>query len=133
MQLFEPIDIGGVTLRNRLMMAVHGPRLSQARYLRYLDERSRDVGLVGLHAFHGVMNFPFGPGPFVVSYAADPDGVPPHPLTDEGRAYYDTMIPSMAAQVDVVHDNGAKAVGQIFHLGASQHNETFQPAIAPVS
>ena len=130
-QLFEPIDIGGVTLRNRLMMAVHGPRLSQARYLRYLDERSRDVGLVGLHAFHGVMNFPFGPGPFVASYAADADGVPAHPLTDEGRAFYDTMIPSMAEQVDVVHRNGAKAVGQIFHLGASQHNDTFQPAIAP--
>ena len=131
MQLFEPIDIGGVTLRNRIMMAVHGPRLSQARYLRYLDERSRDIGLVGLHAFHGVMNFPFAPGPFIASFAADPDSVPPHPLTDEGRTYYDSLIPSMAAQVDVVHGNGAKAVGQIFHLGASQHNDTFQPAIAP--
>jgi 2,4-dienoyl-CoA reductase-like NADH-dependent reductase (Old Yellow Enzyme family)/thioredoxin reductase len=130
-KLFEPIDIGGVTLRNRVMMAVHGPRLSQARYLRYLDERSRDVGLVGLHAFHGVMNFPFGPGPFLTSFAADPDAVPPNPLTDIGRAYYDSLIPSMAAQVDVVHGNGAKAVGQIFHLGASQHNDTFQPAIAP--
>src|SRR5262245_45915678 len=70
MQLFEPIDIGGVTLRNRVMMAVHGPRLSQARYLRYLDERSRDIGLVGLHAFHGVMNFPFAQGPFIASFAA---------------------------------------------------------------
>ena len=131
MQLFEPIDIGGVTLRNRVMMAVHGPRLSQARYLRYLDERSRDIGLVGLHAFHGVMNFPFAQGPFLASYAADPDAVPPNPLTEEGRNFYDSFIPSMAAQVDVVHGNGAKAVGQIFHLGASQHNDTFQPAIAP--
>ena len=88
-------------------------------------------GLVGLHAYHGVMNFPFGPGPFLPSFAADPDAVPPHPLTDVGRAFYDALIPSMAAQVDVVHGNGAKAVGQIFHLGASQHTDTFQPAIAP--
>jgi 2,4-dienoyl-CoA reductase-like NADH-dependent reductase (Old Yellow Enzyme family)/thioredoxin reductase len=131
MQLLEPIDIGSMRLRNRVMMAVHGPRLSQARYLRYLDERSRDIGLVGLHAFHGVMNFPFAAGPFVASYAADPDAVPAHPLTDEGRAFYDSFIPSMAAQVDVVHRNGAMAVGQIFHLGASQHNDTLQPAIAP--
>jgi 2,4-dienoyl-CoA reductase-like NADH-dependent reductase (Old Yellow Enzyme family)/thioredoxin reductase len=131
MHLLEPIEIGGVTLRNRVMMAVHGPRLSQARYLRYLDERSRDIGLVGLHAFHGVMNFPFAAGPFLAAHAADPDAVPAHPLTDEGRAYYDSFIPSMAAQVDVVHRNGAKAIGQIFHLGASQHNDTFQPAIAP--
>jgi heterodisulfide reductase subunit A-like polyferredoxin len=29
MLLFEPIDIGGVTLRNRVMMAVHGPRLGR--------------------------------------------------------------------------------------------------------
>jgi 2,4-dienoyl-CoA reductase-like NADH-dependent reductase (Old Yellow Enzyme family)/thioredoxin reductase len=89
------------------------------------------VGLVGLHAFHGVMNFPFGPGPFLPSYSADPDSVPPNPLTDEGRNFYDGFIASMAEQVDVVHANGAKTVGQIFHLGASQHNDTLQPAIAP--
>jgi 2,4-dienoyl-CoA reductase-like NADH-dependent reductase (Old Yellow Enzyme family)/thioredoxin reductase len=131
MRLFQPIDVGGLALRNRLMMTVHGPRLSPERYLRYLHERSRDVGLVGLHAMYGVMSYPAGPGRFVPGYASDFDLAPPHPLTAEGRAFYDAAIPTMRAQGDVVHANGAKTVGQVLHLGTSRHDETFQPVIAP--
>ncbi|HLY82902.1 MAG TPA: FAD-dependent oxidoreductase [Acidimicrobiales bacterium] len=128
-RLFEPIAIGSMMLRNRVMMTVHGPRLSASRYLRYLDERSRDVALVGLHAIHGVNNFAFGPGRFVPSYAADFDVVAPHPLSADGRALYEQAVGMMNAQADVVHRNGAKAVGQILHLGASQHEENFQPVV----
>ncbi len=117
MQLFEPIRLGELDLRNRIMMTVHGPRLSADRYLRYLDERTRDVGLVGVHAIGGVFNFPFEPGGFVASYAADLDGQQPHPLTEEGRAYYDREIATMTRQAEIAHRNGAKVVGQIFHGG----------------
>jgi 2,4-dienoyl-CoA reductase-like NADH-dependent reductase (Old Yellow Enzyme family)/thioredoxin reductase len=115
--LFEPIAIGTLELRNRLMMTVHGPRLSHTRYLRYLDERSRDVALVGLHAIGGVHNFPFGAGTHVPSYGSDLDAVPPHPLTDDGRRHYDAEVPLLAELAAVVHANGAKAVGQLFHGG----------------
>jgi 2,4-dienoyl-CoA reductase-like NADH-dependent reductase (Old Yellow Enzyme family)/thioredoxin reductase len=117
MQLFEPIRLGSLDLRNRIMMTVHGPRLSADRYLRYLDQRSRDAALVGVHAIGGVFNFPFEPGRFVPSYAADLDALSPHPLTAEGRSYYDRDIPTMAEQAEIVHRNGAKVVGQIFHAG----------------
>ncbi len=117
MQLFEPITLGPLELRNRIMMTVHGPRLSADRYLRYLDERSRDVGLVGVHSIGGVYNFPFEPGGFVEAYAADLDGQQPHPLTPEGEAWYDREIPMLEEQAAVAHRNGAKVVGQLFHGG----------------
>jgi 2,4-dienoyl-CoA reductase-like NADH-dependent reductase (Old Yellow Enzyme family)/thioredoxin reductase len=130
-RLFEPIDVGSLTLRNRLMMTVHGPRLPEDRYHRYLAERSLDVGLVGLHAMHGVYDFPFGPAPFTPSYAGAWDAVPPHPLSQDGLAYYDRAVAAMAAQVEVVHRNGARAVGQIFHPGLSQHEEAFRAVVGP--
>jgi 2,4-dienoyl-CoA reductase-like NADH-dependent reductase (Old Yellow Enzyme family)/thioredoxin reductase len=130
-QLFEPIAIGGVRLRNRLMMTVHGPRLPERRYHRYLDERSRDVGLVGLHAMYGVYDFPFGPTPYTPSYVGAWDAVPPNPLSAAGMAYFDGAIATMAAQVEIVHRNGACAVGQIFHPGLSQHEESFRAVVGP--
>ncbi len=120
-----------MTLRNRIMMTVHGPRLPENRYHRYLAERSLDVGLVGLHAMYGVYDFPFGPAPYTPSYAGAWDAVPPHPLSSEGTAYYDRAIATMAAQVEIVHGNGARAVGQIFHPGLSQHEESFRAVVGP--
>ena len=61
--LFEPIELGLLRLRNRLMMTTHGPRLSQARYLRYLEERARGgVALVGVNAGLGIFGYPSGTG-----------------------------------------------------------------------
>jgi 2,4-dienoyl-CoA reductase-like NADH-dependent reductase (Old Yellow Enzyme family)/thioredoxin reductase len=131
MRLFEPIEIGSVALRNRIMMTVHGPRLPENRYHRYLAERSLDVGLVGLHAMYGVYDFPFGPAPYTPADAGAWDAVPPHPLSAEGIAYYDRAIATMAAQVEIVHANGARAVGQIFHPGLSQHEESFRAVVGP--
>jgi 2,4-dienoyl-CoA reductase-like NADH-dependent reductase (Old Yellow Enzyme family) len=84
--LFDPIDIGPLRLRNRLMMTTHGPRLAQDRYLDYLEVRSREVALVGVHAGYGMSTFPPGPGVFDPETATDPDAVVAHPLTASGRA-----------------------------------------------
>lgn len=131
--LRQPIRLGALTIPNRIMFTTHGPRLSQPRYLRYLEERAR--GGVGLMGFNlgplGLMQFPFGPGRAYLAHAADLDAVPPHPLTAEGRAYYDGLIPSYRAWADSVHAHGAKCIGQLYHAGAAQHSDNFQPTVAP--
>jgi 2,4-dienoyl-CoA reductase-like NADH-dependent reductase (Old Yellow Enzyme family) len=131
--LRQPIALGPLTIQNRIMFTTHGPRLSQSRYLRYLEERAK--GGVGLMGFNlgplGLMQFPFGPGRAHLAHAADLDAVPPHPLTAEGRAYYDSLIPSYRIWADTIHDHGAKCVGQLYHAGAAQHSDNFQPTVAP--
>jgi 2,4-dienoyl-CoA reductase-like NADH-dependent reductase (Old Yellow Enzyme family) len=120
----EPIDIGRVRLRNRLMMTTHGPRLPQSRYLPYLDARSRDVALVGVHAGYGMGAFPPGPGRFEAGDALGPDAVPPHPLTDEGRAWCERYVPVLREQAEVIQRNGARCAGQLHHAGASDAADT---------
>jgi len=133
--LRQPIALGALTIPNRIMCTTHGPRLSQPRYLRYLEERAR--GGVGLMGFNlgplGLMQFPFGPGRPLSANAGDLDAVPFHPLTAEGRAYYDSLIPSYRAWADAAHTHGAKCVGQLYHAGAAQHSDNFQPTVAPSS
>ncbi|HVX21097.1 MAG TPA: FAD-dependent oxidoreductase [Acidimicrobiales bacterium] len=130
-RLFEPVALGPLELRNRLMMTTHGPRLSQRRYRPYLAARSAGVGLVGVFASYGAYSFPVGPGRFSPQDAADFDVVPPHPLTDDGRRFLDGLVPMMAELADTVHGAGARIVGQLLHLGGSQHDENFQPSLAP--
>ncbi len=131
--LRQPIALGNLTIPNRIMFTTHGPRLSQPRYLRYLEERAR--GGVGLMGFNlgplGLMQFPFGPGRPDTASAGDLDAVPFHPLTAEGRAFYDSLVPAYRAWADTVHAHGAKCVGQLYHAGAAQHTDIFQPTVAP--
>ncbi len=131
--LRQPIALGPLTIPNRIMITTHGPRLSQARYLRYIEERAR--GGVGLMGFNlgplGLMQFPFGPGQAYLPNAADLDAVPPHPLTAEGRGYYDSLVPSYRAWADVAHEFGAKCIAQLFHAGAANHSDNFQPMVGP--
>jgi 2,4-dienoyl-CoA reductase-like NADH-dependent reductase (Old Yellow Enzyme family) len=127
-----PIAIGDMVARNRVMMATHGPRLSQPRYLRYLEERAR--GGIGLAGFNlgplGLMQFPFGPGRGTTGAGGDPDGVPFHPLSAEGRAYYDSLIPAVAQWADAVKRHDVRAIGQLYHPGAAQHSDNFQPVVS---
>jgi len=133
--LQQPIRLGNLTIPNRIMFTTHGPRLSQARYVRYIEERAK--GGVGLMGFNlgplGIMQFPFGPGRGDPAFAADIDAVPPHPLTAEGRAWYDAQIPAYRAWADAAHRYGAKCIGQLYHSGAAQHTDIFQPTVAPSS
>jgi 2,4-dienoyl-CoA reductase-like NADH-dependent reductase (Old Yellow Enzyme family)/thioredoxin reductase len=134
--LRQPTAIGPIELRNRMMMTVHGPRLSQRRYLRYLEERVRGgVALVGLSAAVGLYDLPFGPGRFHAGYAGDVDVVPPHPLSPEGISHYDRFIDVLREQAEVIHRHGGRCVGQVYHPGANQNanvaTDTFQPAVAP--
>lgn len=131
--LFQPIQLGPVQVRNRVMMTTHGPRLPLGRYLRYLEERARGgIGLIGISAGLGVYNEPTGPGRFLPAYAPDLDAVLPDPTTPEGIAYYDdTVIPALRKQAEAVHRHGAACVGQVLHLGAAKHQDNYRPAVAP--
>jgi 2,4-dienoyl-CoA reductase-like NADH-dependent reductase (Old Yellow Enzyme family)/thioredoxin reductase len=131
--LRQPIAIGPITARNRIMMTTHGPRLSQARYVRYLEERAK--GGIGLAGFNlgpmGIMQFPLGPGHPHMPSAGDVDAIPPHPLTEEGRKFYDAMIPAMREQSAAVKRHGALSIGQLYHPGGAQHTDTYQPVVGP--
>jgi 2,4-dienoyl-CoA reductase-like NADH-dependent reductase (Old Yellow Enzyme family)/thioredoxin reductase len=128
---FDPLDIGDLHLRNRLMMTTHGPRLSQSRYLRYLAERSRDVALVGLHAGYGMGGFPPGPGQFRPEEALEVGAVAPHPLSREGRAWCERHVPVLREQAEGVQRNGARCVGQLHHAGAADGAESLGTVVGP--
>lgn len=131
--LQQPIAIGPLRARNRIMMTTHGPRLSQARYVRYLEERAK--GGIGLAGFNlgpmGIMQFPLGPGKPYMPNASDVDAIPPHPLTEEGRKYFDAMIPTMREQSEAVKRHGVLSIGQLYHPGSAQHTDTYQPVVGP--
>ncbi|MFO0687818.1 MAG: FAD-dependent oxidoreductase [Myxococcota bacterium] len=131
--LDEPISIGPVRLRGRVMMSVHGPRLSQTRYLPYLAERAAGgVALLGVPAGMGVGDLPLGPGRARLDMQGDFDAVPFDPLSQEGLEHLDrTLIPTFAAQAKAVHAHGARIVGQLYHPGTSRNHDDLQPAIGP--
>jgi len=52
-RLVSPTDIGTLHVRNRVMLTTHNPKMSEDRYLAYLEERvAGGVGLVGIPILH---------------------------------------------------------------------------------
>ena len=131
--LFEPLDLGPLRLRNRVMMSTHGPRLAGRRYEQYIEARARGgVAILGVNCGAGVGHHPSGPGRFMREYAREWDAVLPSPVTKEGIAYFDeTLIPAMRGQADAAHRGGAFCVGQLHHSGAARHSDNLQPTVSP--
>ena len=132
-RLFEPLTIGSLTLRNRIVNTMHGSGLGEARDLRYLQERARGgASLLGVHASGGVYGYTIGPGPRTTSVDWDAKGI--SPLTAEGIAHYDdAVIPALRMRADVIHAEGAKCFAQVYHLGAARHGAHAGPVLAPSS
>lgn len=128
---FEALDAGRLHLRNRLMMTTHGPRLPQRRYLPYLEARSAEVAMVGIHAAYGMGQFPPGPGRFSPEDHPDPDAVVPHPLSTEGRAWCEQFVPALAEQAAAVHRGGALCAGQLHHAGAADAGDSLGAVAGP--
>ena len=81
-RLFEPLTIGGFTLRNRIVNTMHGSGLGEARDLRYLQERARGgASLHGVHASGGVYGYALGPGRRTTATDWDAKALSP-PCTD---------------------------------------------------
>ena len=129
--LFEPLRIGRFEVRNRILNATHGTGLPEARDLRYLQERARGgAALLGVHASHGVYSYSIGAGPR--GTAPDWDGRWISPVSPEGVAYFDdTLIPGLRQRASVIHAEGARCFGQVYHSGAAMHAAGVTPVVAP--
>jgi 2,4-dienoyl-CoA reductase-like NADH-dependent reductase (Old Yellow Enzyme family)/thioredoxin reductase len=106
--LFEPITLGTVPVRNRIVMTGHGTGMAKdflptEQHVAYYRERARGgVGLIGM-AF-----------PQVHPTSQDVPGEP--------RAYDPAIVPGMRRIADAVHDHGAKIVMQLGHGGRQGHS-----------
>ena len=132
-RLFEPVEIGPLTIKNRIVNTTHGTRLSESRDLRYIHERAAGgVGFIGLHGSQGVSNF--GVGPAKESASPDWDERDISPESPAGiRHYDDVAIPYMSKRAKIVHAQGASCFGQVYHLGSAPHAQNISPPIAPSS
>jgi len=119
-RIFEPITLGQVEIRNRIVMTGHGTGMAQshlpsAQHAAYYRERSRGgVGLIG-------MAFP--------QIHPSSQNVP-----GEVRAYLPEVVPGLRRIADGVHEHGAKIVMQLGHVGR-QSSSTWSehPLWAPSS
>jgi 2,4-dienoyl-CoA reductase-like NADH-dependent reductase (Old Yellow Enzyme family) len=120
---------------NRLVMTPHLGRLSQGRFLAYLEARvRRGFGLIitpagspvyGASMYDEAVNFvPDG-------YQADNDATVPVPPSPAGMRNWQPMAAFLARQAEIVHAGGAVIVGQIHHPGAERSWDSFQPSVAP--
>ncbi|MBS1881838.1 MAG: FAD-dependent oxidoreductase [Actinobacteria bacterium] len=116
--LFEPIEVGEVTLSNRIVMTGHGTgmadhHLPSAQHAAYYRERARGgVGLIG-------MAFP--------QIHPSSQNVP-----GEVRAYDPAVVPGLRKIADAVHEYDTKIVMQLGHTGR-QSSSTWseRPLFAP--
>ena len=131
-RLFEPLQIGNFTVRNRIVNTTHGTGHSEQRDLRYLQERARGgAALIGIHSA-GTTNFPLGPGRWKEDHGRDFDVRLPNPATPEGIEFFDKIgIPGLRKRAEVIHDEGAKVFGQVYNAGAGMHRDSLQPAFGP--
>ena len=108
--LFEPIRLGGVEVRNRIVMTGHGTGMAQnhlpsdAHTAYYRERAIGGVGLIGM-AF-----------PQIHPTSQDVPGEP--------HAYDPAVVPGLRRITDAVHDHGARMVMQLGH-GGRQGQSTF--------
>ncbi|MFT4166306.1 MAG: FAD-dependent oxidoreductase [Microlunatus sp.] len=118
--LLQPFSLGNLTLRNRIVFTPHEPAYTEEgmpkeRYLAYHRERARGgVGLIGIG------------GSAVVSKDS-PAVFGNIDMTD------DAVVHWLRNLGDAVHDEGAKVVMQLTHLGwrASNIQGDWLPILAP--
>jgi 2,4-dienoyl-CoA reductase-like NADH-dependent reductase (Old Yellow Enzyme family)/thioredoxin reductase len=129
-RLFQPIDVGGLEVKNRIVFPAHGPRIAGQRYLRYLEERLKNgVGFVVVGGIEvqgcGVarVGAPFAPG--------EADSMYPDPTTEEGARELDRiLIPEMQAQAAVARRHGATIFRQLVHSGGYTTRHDLRPGVS---
>lgn len=118
-KIFEPISIGGVTLKNRIMMSPMEVGMGESggfvseRLIEYMKERAaNDVAII-----------------ITGSVGVSPEG---RGLATQLSCYDDKFIPGLKKLTDAVHEAGGKIGAQIYHAGrqASEQITGLQP-IAP--
>ena len=101
--LFTPLKIGPITVRNRIVLSAHVTGLGEnhlptARLACYLAERAK------------------GGASLIISEltSVHPNSLA---LTQQLGAYDESAIPGFRLVADMVHEHGAKIIGQLAHLG----------------
>lgn len=130
-RLFEPLQIGNFTVRNRIVCTAHHAALPKDREQSYLRVRARGgAGLFGLNGGLGVGNYVLTPG--AAGGVGDWDRPPPSGLTDAGVEFYDSaFIPQLREKAELLHAEGARCFGQVNHVGAGQHWPTMAGVMGP--
>ena len=105
MKLLSPIDIGPITVKNRVVSTAHAafleffnPISDGERYMAYQERRAEGgAGLIIFTAMH----------------VHESSQIPNHYVFDS-----DTMAPKFRQISDRLHKHGAKCISQLFHFGA---------------
>ncbi|NOD95286.1 FAD-dependent oxidoreductase [Ruegeria sp. HKCCD4884] len=104
--LMSPLDLGSVTLKNRIVSTGHGTRHVQNNkvgdtFIAYHEARAR--GGAGLIITEAMM-------------------IDENSVNSPGHLYVgtDDVIPGLTQLADAVHAHGCKLFGQVFHLGLEQ-------------
>jgi 2,4-dienoyl-CoA reductase-like NADH-dependent reductase (Old Yellow Enzyme family) len=113
--LFEPITVGSVQIRNRVVMTGHGTGMAKDylptdQHVAYYRERAMGgVGLIGM-AF-----------PQIHPTSQDVPGEP--------RAWLPEIVPGLRKISDAVHEHGARIVMQLGHGGRQGHSTFTERAL----
>lgn len=113
--LFEPITLGNVEIRNRVVMTGHGTGMAKDylptdQHVAYYRERAiGGVGLIGM-AF-----------PQIHPTSQDVPGEP--------RSWLPEIVPGLRKITDAVHEHGAKIVMQLGHGGRQGHSTFTERAL----
>ncbi len=95
-RLFEPVQIGSVTIRNRIVRSAHSTGLDDAALIAYHEARGR--GGVGMSTIEATSVHPLAPGRT--------------PLWD------DSCLPYLRQIADRIRPTGMKLLLQLYHPGA---------------
>ena len=106
---FEPLQINGMLLRNRIVRTAHGVKLP------WSDDGGGQIGYHLARAKGGTAMAIIGIGGV---HATNPTAIPTHE---------DAVIPGLRAIADAVHGDGMKLVQQLWHGGATKPNVTGGP------
>jgi 2,4-dienoyl-CoA reductase-like NADH-dependent reductase (Old Yellow Enzyme family)/thioredoxin reductase len=127
--LFEPIELGGVRIKNRIV------NTANSHELPYIEALAK--GGVGLFVLsgpsEGVAQYTGSPYHYVPG-AAGEIALQPNPATPQGRAFFDARVtPMLRALAEVVHRHDAVCFGQIHNLGNARLVDNMTSKVAPSS
>ena len=131
-RLFEPIDLAGLTISNRIVMTAHNGALSAPRYLAYLGARARGgVGLVIAAGGNlGLAEYSTISGP-VSSDPTSFDSIPHNPATAKGIRHFDEMVvPVLRQRAEVAHAGERAASARCTTLVPTKKSTTCDPPSA---
>jgi 2,4-dienoyl-CoA reductase (NADPH2) len=130
-----PFHLRGRQLKNRVVMTPHLGRLSQRRYLRYLQARlDGGVAMVVTPAgsvVYGASLYDDGVNHQPPGYAGDLDAMAVAASSEAAESSWQSVAPFLTRQAELAHAAGAVIVGQIHHPGPERSWDSLQPSVAP--